>query len=268
MLKSSSIPDQLLPFVKKAIGMKEEEGGFRSTTGGLPAKELDFDWPQFKDRSLSLLATIYLSELPGIHDWLPAEGVLLFFFDFESEPWGDDAGEFEGWRVIWQKEEPVSREFCERPENLDRGYVIKQRPLSFKEVATLPSEEHPLFEDLELSEEEQETWEERFDDDEQWEEFDTGHIGGYSDAANGALYAFGCRELIDGGDPDRAYQVELEEVQQVENEMCLLLEYEMEEREDDEAPEIYSGRNFSFWAKMEDVLRHDFSRAWLVVERD
>ena len=54
--------------------MKEEEGGFRSITGGLPAGDLDFDWPQFKDRSLSLLATIYLAELPGIHDWLPAEG--------------------------------------------------------------------------------------------------------------------------------------------------------------------------------------------------
>lgn len=248
--------------------MKEEEGGFRSTTGGLPARELDFEWPQNQDRSLSLLATIYLAELPGILDWLPAEGLLLFFFDFESEAWEGDEGEFEGWRVIWHKEEPVSGECYDKPENLDPGYVIQQRPLSFKEVVTLPFDDHPLFEDVELSEEEQEAWEERFDDDEQWEEFDTGHIGGYSDSSNGALYAFGCRELIDGGDPDRAYRASLEEVQEVESEMCLLLEYEMEERDDDEAPEIDSGRNFSFWAKMEDVLRHDFSRVWLQVERD
>ena len=60
----------------------------------------------------------------------------------------------------------------------------------------------------------------------------------------------------------------LEEVQEVESGMCLLFEYEMEERDGDEAPEIHSGRNFSFWAKMEDLLRHDFSKAWLRVERD
>ncbi|YCM42531.1 DUF1963 domain-containing protein [Verrucomicrobiaceae bacterium 227] len=268
MLKSSSIPASLRPFVKKAIGMKEEEGGFRSSTGGLPARELDFEWPQFQDRSLSLLATIYLSELPGIHDWLPSEGILLFFYDFETEPWGDDSEDYEGWKVVWLKEEPVSREFCEKPSNLDAGYIIKQRPLSFQEVVTLPFEDHPLFEEVEISEDDREAWEERFDDDEQWEEFDTGHIGGYSDAANGALYAFGCRTLIDGGDPDRAYQVSLEEVQEVESGMCLLFEYEMEERDGDEAPEIHSGRNFSFWAKMEDLLRHDFSKAWLRVERD
>ena len=43
MLKSSNIPEQLRPFVKKAVGMKEEEGGLRSTTGGLPPREVEFE---------------------------------------------------------------------------------------------------------------------------------------------------------------------------------------------------------------------------------
>jgi uncharacterized protein YwqG len=60
----------------------------------------------------------------------------------------------------------------------------------------------------------------------------------------------------------------LEEIQAAESEMCLLFEYEMDEREAEEAPEIFGSRNFSFWAHKADVRQQDFSKVWLRLEAD
>ena len=267
MFKIGSVPEEVSSYAQGAIGMKEVSGGFRSTTGGLPPEGLDFEWPQYDGRSLSLLATIYLEELPALHDWLPKDGVLLFFFDFESEPWGDDPSEAEGWRVLWIPDTTAGNTaFSERPDNLNDGFVFQSRPLSFEKVETLPFTDHPLFDELELSDDLIEGLESELEDDEGG--VSCGHIGGYSGAADGALYAFRCREQIMGEDPDRAFEANLEEIQEAENEMCLLFEYEMEEREEEEAPEIFGGRNLSFWAFKKDVQQQDFSKVWLRLERD
>lgn len=126
--------------------------------------------------------------------------------------------------------------------------------------------DHPLFEEVGLSDDLMEELESGSDDDEG--AASSGHIGGYSGAADGALYAFRCREEIIGEDPMRAYEANLEEIQAAESEMCLLFEYEMEERETEEAPEIFGSRNFSFWAHKADVRQQDFSKVWLFVEKD
>ena len=267
MFKIESVPVELHPFVKAAIGIREVQGGLRSSTGGLPPEGLKFAWPQYDGKSLSLLATLYLEEIPFLHDWLPRDGVLLFFYDFESKALGDDVFEAEGWRVLWTADTVAEdAAVSERPENLNDGFVIKARPLSFKEGVTLPFEEHPLFEDLGVSDELMEELETGSEDDEG--EASSGHIGGYSGAAEGALYAFRCRQQIVGENPMLAYEANLAEIQEAEKEMCLLFEYEMEEREKDEAPEIFGSRNLSFWAFKADVRQQDFSKVWLRVESD
>ncbi len=264
MFKIEGLPAPLHPYAKGAIGMKEVDGGLRSSTGGLPPEGLKFAWPEYDGRSLTLLATLYLAEIPFLHDWLPRDGVLLFFYDFESVPWGDDVFEAEGWRVLWTADTVAGdATVSERPENLKEGFVMKARPLSFEEGVTLPFEDHPLFEEVGLSDELMEELEESAEDDES-----CGHIGGYSGAAEGALYAFRCRQQIMGENPMLAYEANLEEIQEAEKEMCLLFEYEMEEREEDEAPEIFGSRNLSFWAFKADVKQQDFSKVWLRLERD
>lgn len=201
-----------------------------------------------------------------MHEWLPNDGVLLFFFDFENESWGHDSSEAGGWRVLWVADTSKGNTAVSgRPKNLKDGFVFKARPLSFEKVATLPFTDHPLFEEVGLSDELMEELESGSDDE---GEAASGHIGGYSGAADGALYAYRCREQIIGEDPMRAYEATLEEIQAAESEMCLLFEYEMEERETEEAPEIFGSRNFSFWAHKADVRQQDFSKVWLFVERD
>ncbi len=267
MFKIGSVPEEVKSYAQGAIGMKEVQGGLRSSTGGLPPARLKFEWPQFDGDSLSLLTTLYLEELPELHSWLPRYGVLLFFYDFKHGPWGIDLAESAGWKVIWVADTPQEDAAdCERPDNLNDGYVFQSRPLSFEKGETLPFMDHPLFEEVELSDE-------LMDEIESEPEEDgggplSGHIGGYSGVADGALYAFRCREQIMGEDPDRAFEATLEEIQAAENEMCLLFEYEMEEREAEEAPEIFGCRNFSFWAYKSDVRQQDFSKVWLWVETD
>lgn len=268
MFKIGSVPEELKSYAQGAIGMKEVQGGLRSSTGGLPPEGLKFVWPQIDGDSLSLLATLYLEELPTLHAWLPRDGVLLFFFDFKNEPLGDDSFESDGWRVLWVPNTPEGdTAVSKRPENLNDGYVFKARPLSFENIETLPFMDHPLFEEVELSDELMEELESGPEGDEE-EGTSCGHLGGYSGAADGALYAFRCREQIIGENPMRAYDATFEEIQAAESEMCLLFEYEMEEREPEEAPEIFGTRNFSFWAFKRDVRQQDFSKVWLRVERD
>ena len=270
MLKIGSSPEQLKPYALPAIGIKEVEGGLRSRTGGLPPAGLKFEWPEFDGKSLSFLAALYLGELPFVHDWLPLDGVLLFFYDFENGPTGDDLAESPGWKVIWVADiSKVDGESCERPNNLNDGFVIKPRPLSFEEVETLPFlMDHPMAEELDEVDTLMAEVEETEMDLEEEGGISTGHIGGFSGAADGALYAFRCREQIMGEDPMLAYDATLKDIQEAEKEMCLLFEYEMEERDEDEAPEIHSGRNLSFWAFKKDVRQQDFSKVWLQVERD
>ena len=270
MLKTGSSPEQLKSYALPAIGIKEVEGGLRSRTGGLPPAGLKFEWPEFDGKSLSFLATLYLAELPFVHDWLPLDGVLLFFYDFENGPSGDDLAESPGWKVIWVPDtSEAAGEFCERPENLNDGFVFKARALSFEEVETLPFlMDYPLAEELEEVDELMDELEEMKMDLEEEGGMSTGHIGGFSGAAGGARYAFYCRNQIMGEDPMLAHEATLEETQEAEKEMCLLFEYEMEEREEDEAPEIYGTRNFSFWAFKKDVRQQDFSKVWLQVETD
>ena len=267
MFNVGNVPEELKSYAQSAIGMKEVPGGLRSSTGGLPPEGLKFEWPQFDGDSLSLLATIYLEELPALNTWLPRDGVLLFFYDFKNGPWGIDFAEAAGWKVVWVPDTlGCDTAVSERPENLNDGFVFKARPLSFEEGETLPFMDHPLFEEVELSDELMEELESGPEDDEGGAS--SGHIGGYSGAADGALYAFRCRELIMGEDPDRADEANLEEIQAAESEMFLLFEYEMEEREVEEAPEIFGSRNFSFWAYKDDVRQQDFSKVWLRVEVD
>jgi uncharacterized protein YwqG len=266
MFKIGSVPEQLSSYALAAIGMKEVPGGLRSSTGGLPPEGLKFEWPQFDGQSLSFLAIIYLDELPMLHDWLPRDGVLLFFYDFENGPTGDDLAESPGWKVIWVTDiSGCDGVVCERPENLKDGFVFKARPLSFEAGETLPFlMDHPLIQEVERPDElieELEELEAELEEEEGGPS--SGQIGGYSGAADGALYAFRCREQIMGEDPMLAYDATLEDIQ-----AALLFEFEMEEREAEEAPEIFGTRNFSFWAFKADVRNQDFSKVWLQVEVD
>jgi len=94
--------------------------------GGPPLLPRGEPWP---DGSLSFLAAIDLSELPGsqVAAELPPSGWLLFFADLDD----DDRS-----RVLYT-DVPVEAS----PPDLDPEYVLRDRALTLRRVLTLPDDE-------------------------------------------------------------------------------------------------------------------------------
>jgi uncharacterized protein YwqG len=70
-----------------------------SRLGGLPALPATIAWPAHDGRPLAFIAQIDLATLPSIaaRAGVPADGLLLFFYDAVAQPWGyqpSDAGKF------------------------------------------------------------------------------------------------------------------------------------------------------------------------------
>lgn len=72
-----------------------------SKFGGAPDVPDGFEWPMWNEKPLGFLAQINLGEVAGfdVEELLPKSGLLSFFYDFDSMPWGfiKDRG---AWHVI------------------------------------------------------------------------------------------------------------------------------------------------------------------------
>lgn len=73
-----------------------------SRLGGEPDLPVGADWPDGDDGPLSFVAQVNLGDLvpllPG--EGLPTSGLLSFFYDTESMPWGFDPADRGSWAVI------------------------------------------------------------------------------------------------------------------------------------------------------------------------
>ena len=85
-----------------AILAKASQEETRSYFGGHPPTLEGFAWPTRSGRELSFLACVECSELPCVPelDWLPQEGVLLFFCGLDDRSWGCEPQDRDGWRVF------------------------------------------------------------------------------------------------------------------------------------------------------------------------
>ncbi len=66
-------------------------------------------------------------------DWLPRIGLLLFFYDMETEPWGFDPEDRGGWSVIHVPDSSVIRGNAPEPAGLDE-WRIRRRSVRFESV--------------------------------------------------------------------------------------------------------------------------------------
>ena len=101
----------------------------KSMFGGCPFVDKGFEWPIHNGVPLNFLAQINLSELNSIcsFDFLPQEGLLLFFYDNDRQPWGD-FDDFGAWRVLYQKK-PVIHVQC--PYGIYEMGDLKNKGISF-----------------------------------------------------------------------------------------------------------------------------------------
>lgn len=99
---SRDIRPLLEPLAVPAVHVIKQAEVTRSYFGGDPLLPSNLKWPHRGDEPLAFLARLSLSELASVRpiDWLPKEGALLFFYDSDSQPWGFDPKDRDGWAVV------------------------------------------------------------------------------------------------------------------------------------------------------------------------
>jgi len=92
----------LLPLTRPALRLGVE-GEVTVRLGGTPLLPAGEPWPTWDGRPLDFLGVIDFAELAGFGEipGLPGTGTAAFYYASEApRPWGDEAGQRDGWRVF------------------------------------------------------------------------------------------------------------------------------------------------------------------------
>lgn len=89
--------------IRIEIGGSSQEGIGVSHFGGKPDTPADFQWPVFKNMPLIFLAQLSCRELAplDINHELPDTGILSFFYALDSECYGYENTDKDGFRAYW-----------------------------------------------------------------------------------------------------------------------------------------------------------------------
>jgi uncharacterized protein YwqG len=117
----------------------------KSKLGGMPDLPPDAVWPAWKDKHLSFIAQINLSNIPSLEflDILPENGILSFFYSAEQETWGFDPNDKGSWRILHFEEQDLHRRFF--PPDLPGMGIYKSCSLDLEVSFTLPALESPYI---------------------------------------------------------------------------------------------------------------------------
>ena len=126
-----------------------------SKLGGLPDLPLGFKWPYYSDvdykgefgnRPLSFLAQINLKDVTALDfsKLLPEQGLLSFFYETMSMPWGLDFKEKGCARVYYFPDDASSLQRTNFPNDLSSEGRFSESSLVFSQKASLPDFEEYL----------------------------------------------------------------------------------------------------------------------------
>jgi uncharacterized protein YwqG len=126
-----------------------------SRLGGSPDVPEGFEWPTWDGRELAFLGQLDLAEIAAIDPELPLphEGLLLFFYDLESRPSGLDPAHRGSCRVVHSTRAGAAT-------GAQRAPDLRELPLELSRELMLPSAWSFHGEELELSPEETDGWDE------------------------------------------------------------------------------------------------------------
>jgi uncharacterized protein YwqG len=150
--KTEEVRAAVEKLAKPSIRFKKTEsptaaGGTK--LGGLPDFPKDMQWPLYKDKPLSFLAQIRLSEVSPIPlaASLPPKGMLYFFYDQEQSVWGYDPLIKGYFAVLYHPtEDGLSRRMA--PEGLEPQGQYKELALTAYEAPSYPDWSNPVFKAL------------------------------------------------------------------------------------------------------------------------
>ncbi len=88
-----------------------------SKLGGSPDLPNGFIWPQWRNKPLTFIAQIRLSEVApyDVEQILPPTGYLYFFYEANAQPWGGDPDHLSSFQVLFVEDERAPLERVQHP---------------------------------------------------------------------------------------------------------------------------------------------------------
>jgi len=236
-----------------------------SKLGGLPNVDSSFVWPIWKDRPLGFLGQIDLSALPRISDCepFPSSGLLYFFYDQDQSTWGFDPKDIGSWKVLYSPDMNSHPE-AECPLGLPAESIFQEIFLSPQQRIT-----YPTFERLKIDTREYTPRE--FDIEEHMRnkarpEGPEHQIGGYPNPMQGDEMELDAQLASNGlycGDSSGYNDIRASSLKDGSKDWQLLLQLDS----DDPAGMMWGDAGMIyFWIKTQDLMAHDFSKVWMVLQ--
>ncbi len=250
----------------------------RSKIGGRPVVPADFVWPRFEsenydgetaNRPLSFLCQINLEEVSAYdrENLLPKTGMLLFFYEQESEKWGFDPDD-NGCARVYYFEHVSELDAADFPEDLQAQYRVKEYDLSFAALDSYPSyEELELYSDVDCD----------------WDEYDEAvetkgceilsdrnKLLGYADLIQGEMLTE-CERTARGlycGDPESYKQTSAETKADIRKKATdWILLFQMCYIQEDDFEMLFGDcGNLYFYIRKQDLQERNFDHIWLVLQ--
>jgi len=151
--------DDVLRLARRSVrltrGSEDPVGVGTSRLGGVPNVPRGFEWPTWNDRELPFVGQLRLEELAatGCAGPLPAEGLLLFFYDLATRPSGTEPSHRGSCRVIVVEDDALTL--------MPGGFrlpILRTTAVELSGELMLPSAWSFHAEKLELEPEEAEAW--------------------------------------------------------------------------------------------------------------
>jgi uncharacterized protein YwqG len=239
-----------------------------SRLGGLPALPTAVPWPKRNGRSLSFIAQIELSSQPKVaaQEGLPAEGLLLFFYDAEQSTWGFDPKDTGSFAVIYAPESTPATDVAEWPDDLPEHAQYRACNLTSEETVALPPWDSVLVEDLGLDREQLDAYQdvlEAASGEDAWSS--RGLLGGYPDQIQGDMMVE-CALVAAGlycGDSTAYHDPRLPTFRKQARDWRLLLQVPSAES----AGMMWGDVGcLYYWIREDDLRARRFERAWMILQ--
>jgi uncharacterized protein YwqG len=231
-----------------------------SKLGGDPDLPPDFIWPEWNGTPLGFLAQLRLDELApyDIENLLPPRGMLYFFYEAEAQPWGIYLEDEGGWRVFHYTGQVSDLVRTPPPDNIPEYSQFREIPIRFELRYMLPfdgEELESLAPDLELSEEEWETYVELANHLAKVEEDQPKHwLLGYHASIQNAANAEALQKIF-----SLSWGEALERAQ----ELVLLLHLDSDLTAGMEWGDIGT---LYFWIHQDDLAARRFDKVWMILQ--
>lgn len=240
-----------------------------SKLGGLPDLPKGAEWITWKDEPLSFIAQLRISDITAhdVENALPQSGMLYFFYDAESQPWGYSPEDRGGWKVLYYNGDLSLLARTPAPLILAEDSKFEACALQFSSEVTVPDTESLYVEKLGLTQQEHNLLRDLLLESEvfQGEDEITHRLLGHPDQIQDEMQ-MECQLVSHGlycGDPTGYQDPRAAELKAGAMDWQLLLQVDSEES----AGMMWGsvGRLY-YWIRHQDLKACNFDNVWLVLQ--